>query len=79
MQDIYSIIALLYLILVRPLYSIEGHILKGLKSNIIHVRTSTEDGKAFLELGSVRDDKGIGYIFSGRKMKRGNKICLQIF
>lgn len=30
-------------------------------------------------MGSVRDGKEIGYIFPGREMKRGNKICLQIF
>lgn len=70
MQDIYSIIALLYLTLVRPLCSIEGHILKELKPNMIHIRTRTENGKAFLELGFVRDNKGNGYIFPEREMKR---------
>lgn len=79
MQDVYCITTLLSLMLVRPLCFIKDHILRGLWPSIIYIRTSNEDEKEFGELGSVRDGKGTGYIFPVREMKKGNKICLQIF
>lgn len=79
MQDVYCVTTLFSLTLVRPLRFIMDHILRGRRPSIIHIRTSNEDEKEFGESGSVRDDKGTGYIFPGREMKKGNKICLQIF
>lgn len=60
--DIYSITTLLYLTSVGPLCSIEGSVLRGLKPNIMHIRTCSEDGKESWGSGALRDGKGIGRI-----------------